>query len=262
MKLSFLIWNIHGASNYKTYRMPDFVANRILNAEKDIVILTEFIRNSTWEEISKKFSKTYWIYSYPIESRHCNEILIMVKKDIRITENNNDMESIKPELLKGNANNPNFLQIKISEHHKSIYIIGVRLRYDDYPSQIKILNDYFSHLPDDACIICGGDFNAWPRFIRENLPKLKVNTPKFSMEKDDFQSLSTWSAVLKGEDGKTSKAIIDHILTRNISEIALEDYAWDFVTFNNGYGQRGVDEYKSDLSFLPDHGILSGVLTI
>ena len=46
LKLSVFVWNIHGMNNYKNYKMPRFVIDTILNEEKDIVILTEFIRNS------------------------------------------------------------------------------------------------------------------------------------------------------------------------------------------------------------------------
>lgn len=113
-------------------------------------------------------------------------------------------------------------------------------------------------------VICGGDFNEWANPIKKKISSCyAVNTPKYKMKSNDFNSLSTWSAVPKNKStGKIGKAIIDHVLSRNISRILLYDYLWDFVTAENGYRKRRTDEYKSDLHCLPDHGILIGEFKI
>ena len=188
----------------------------------------------------------------------------MVKKGIVGIELNNDMERIKPLMLTPNPANPNFLCIKLClENHKTLYIIGVRIRDDEHAPQFLLLKNYLSSLPVDSHIICGGDFNEWQNPICKKLhPLINVNTPKYFMKPNNFESLSTWSAVLKNKNGISGKAIIDHFLSKNISKITLYAYLWDFVNIQNGYADRQDWDYKSDLHSLPDHGILLGEIEI
>lgn len=265
MKYSILIWNIHGADGFSSYQMPNFVLEKILYEDKDFVVITEFIRNSQWSSISRKLAKKYWRYTYQTKSNNKNEVLILVKKNLSCIEKYNAMKSLKPKMLPPQADNPNFLEIELLlNDERTLYIIGVRIRDDNHTPQFKILVDYLNTLPKDAYIICGGDFNEWANPIGQKIKSLTVHTPYYySLNKNDyFQSLSTWSAILKDKYGKYGKAIIDHVLTKNVSDVLLNDYLWDFVNSNNGYGKIQSDGYKSDLKYLPDHGILIGELTI
>lgn len=264
MNYSILTWNIHGADNYKTYHIPNFVIEKILFENKDFVIITEFIRVNNWTEFSNKLSKKYWIYTYTTQNKYENEVLILIRKGLTEIERNNDMKHISPIMLTPDPTNPNFLCIKLTlECKKLLYIIGIRIRDDDHTPQFMHLKNYFSSLPSESLIICGGDFNEWQKHIKQKLPSdIKVNTPRYSMCKNNFDSLTTWSAILKSKNGDLGKALIDHFLTRNISQITLYDYLWDFINIHNGYGNRQDYDYKSDLHSLPDHGILFGEIVI
>lgn len=264
MKYSILTWNIHGANNYNMYHIPNFVIEKILTENKDFVIITEFIRVNNWNELSKKLSKIYWQYTYTTKSNFENEILILIKKGLVGIEENNDMKNIEPIMLTSNSANPNFLCVRLClENKKQLYIIGVRIRDDEHNPQFLLLKNYLKSLPLDSHIICGGDFNEWQNPIRKKLhPLINVHTPRYSMQPNNFESLSTWSAVPQNKNGKSGKAIIDHFLCKNISKITLYDYLWDFVNIQNGYADRQDCDYKSDLHSLPDHGILLGEMEL
>lgn len=129
---SIMIWNIHGANGYGSYKTPDFVINKILSENKDFIILTEFVRTLEWKSIYKKLSDFYWIYTYPIASRNNNEILIMIKRGLSRIERNNDMNNLVPIMLSENKMNPDFLEIPLSTNQNTLHIIGLRIRDDDH----------------------------------------------------------------------------------------------------------------------------------
>lgn len=266
--ISFLIWNIHGMQGYNQYKTPRFVVDKILKENKDIVMITEFIRTTNWNVISRRFAKKYWRYTYPFCSENANEILILIKKgfygiDDRV------LNSLIPQTLPNNKDNPNFLQVSIPfPEKKKLYIMGVRIRDDEHKKQFALLNDYLQTLKlnDEDYVICGGDFNEWNRYVQKNIMMLTVSTPNVNLGSNPFpntsakdSTISTWSAVLKNKNTKiTGKALIDHVATKNFSKIYLEDYCWDFVNITNGYLNRTDKDYKSDLFHLPDHAILKG----
>ena len=174
------------------------------------------------------------------------------------------MGNLVPIILSENKINPDFLEVPLSTNKNTLHIIGMRIRDKDHIPQFDILKNYLNSLPKNDLVICGGDFNEWANPIKAKIPTgYSVNTPRYKMIPNDFQSLSTWSAVPKNKNTeKTGKAIIDHIVSKNILSVSLSDYLWDFVSKDNGYGSRKSDEYKSDLPCLPDHGILIGEFRI
>lgn len=53
----------------------------------------------------------------------------------------------------------------------------------------------------------------------------------------------------------------DHIISKGV-HINNNDYIWDFVTPNNGYGNLKPEDYKSHLTGFPDHAILTVSINI
>ncbi len=270
MKLHIMTWNIHGLDNFNNYQMPEFVINTVLSRECDIVILTEFIRNNQWSAISRKLAKKYWRYTYPSKSNRHNEILILVKKGIDMFESNNNMDSLKSVSL-SNDNSPNYLQISLKiKDGKILTICGVRIINikDNYDAQYEALAAQLNSLiKSNSMIVGGGDFNAWKNYVQKKLQQKKLQqinviTPPYTMKPNDFSTLDNWSAIPKDKDGKIGKALIDHFITSESGMITPNRYSWDFVSKENGYKDLKPEDYKSDLLYLPDHAILSGILNL
>ena len=118
-EFSFFVWNIHGMNGYGDYLTPSFVIDRILFEERDIVIITEFIRTKDWDEISSKLSSKYWRYTY---DKKCgtNEILILVRKNFCGISDEN-LRKIPKYNFSANYGQPNFLQVIINMSIKLIY---------------------------------------------------------------------------------------------------------------------------------------------
>lgn len=269
-KVSFFIWNVHGMNGYKNYEMPEFVVNEILSKEKDIVILTEFIRSEKWKTISRKLAKKYWRYTYCSNS-NTNEILILIKKGF-LGIDDDILKKIKPRMMPANIKNPNYLHIVLNlPDNKRLFVFGVRIRDDDHSCQFNLFNSYLQTLglTDNDYVFGGGDFNEWEKPIKEKVSLLKIHTPKVHLGKNPFEvssaaesTISTWSTILTNKDGKTGKAVIDHVATKNCSKVILEDFCWDFVCEENGYRDLTATDVLSDVLYHPDHAILLGELEL
>lgn len=265
-KISFCIWNVHGMDGYRDYEMPNFVVDEILSKEKDIVILTEFIRSKKWGSISRKFARKYWRYTY-CSNNNTNEILILIKKGI-LGIDDDILKGIKSQMMPANNKNPNYLHIVINlPNNKSLFVFGIRIRDDDHVCQFDLFNSYLKTLglTDNDYIFGGGDFNEWKNPIQKKVNFLSIHTPKVDLGDKPFEvssakesTISTWSAILTKKDGSTGKAVIDHVATKNCSYVMLEDYCWDFVKKENGYGDLTATDVLSDVLYHPDHAILLG----
>lgn len=253
--MKLIEWNIHGAAGYGNYSMPSFIANTILDLNPDVAILVEFVFAEGWGMVKKSLEKHYYLLSSPYVSG-TNGILIAIKKEVAGAGENMelvaDLHTEQPEL-------PNFLQVKVLEGNKEINVLGVRIRDDPETNemQCKAVSDHIRTLSANSTIICAGDFNIWNRYVKERIgiSDIQVYTPEYTMEPGKFNTLSTWSAVIKGRYGGSGKALIDHVIVRNANVCKIE-YRWDFVNRKNGYGDLKAGDYKSHLSGLPDHAIL------
>lgn len=257
-KLSQLIkimeWNIHGAGGYENYSIPNFIADTILRKKVDIVIIVEFIAGKGWDRLGKTLGKTYDLFVSPYTDK-TNQVMIALKKstdfEVEKIHTEDPLEREKPEML----------QIETKFNGKFLTIIGVRIKTQgttkQAESQFEFLNDHLKSL-GNSYVLCAGDFNVWKNPLSKKLTISTNNifTPKYSMIPGDFNTLTTWSAVIKKpKTNVIGKALIDHIITISIGMHSAE-YNWDFVTFDNGYGNRKPEDYKSDLLGLPDHAIL------
>lgn len=258
--MEILEWNIHGAAGYGNYSIPKFVTDELIlkYSNIDLIVLTEFVFASGWNYLKESLEKNYRIISSPYISGQ-NGVLIAVKKDIK----DYDIESVRVscDMNTSQIEKPNFLQVTINAENtkQPTFIIGTRIRDADHIPQYKALKEHLDSISRDCKIICTGDFNEWQSHVVKKLGNsVKVITPQFKMKPNDFNSLNTWSAILKNRrTGNIGKALIDHILVRN-AKVTNIKYMWDFVNKENGYGSIRPEDYKSNLNGCPDHAILIG----
>ena len=257
-----MAWNIHGAGGYGNYAIPNFVADKILNKNVDIAIIVEFITGKGWDYLIGTLEKSYDIFISPYTSG-INQVMIALKKEkgfeVKRILTENPIEKEKPE----------FLQVETELEGKSFAIIGVRIKTQgtnkQIDSQFEFLKDHLKTL-ENSNVLCAGDFNVWKTPLSKKLKldktsKYNIFTPEYSMVDGDFNTLDTWSAVIKNSKDEVGKALIDHIIAKGLGIKDLK-YSWDFVSEKNGYGNLKPEDYKSDLVGLPDHAILSATVEL
>jgi hypothetical protein len=255
-----MAWNIHGAGGYGNYAIPNFVADKILNKNVDIAIIVEFITGKGWDYLIGTLEKSYDIFISPYTSG-INQVMIALKKEkgfeVKRILTENPIEKEKPE----------FLQVETKLEGKSFAIIGVRIKTQgkQIDSQFEFLKDHLKTL-ENSNVLCAGDFNVWKTPLSKKLKldktsKYNIFTPEYSMVDGDFNTLDTWSAVIKNSKDEVGKALIDHIIAKGLGIKDLK-YSWDFVSEKNGYGNLKPEDYKSDLVGLPDHAILSATVEL
>ena len=265
-KLEIMAWNIHGAGGYGNYAIPNFVADKILNKNVDIAIIVEFITGKGWDYLIGTLEKSYDIFISPYTSG-INQVMIALKKEkgfeVKRILTENPIEKEKPE----------FLQVETELEGKSFAIIGVRIKTQgtnkQIDSQFEFLKDHLKTL-ENSNVLCAGDFNVWKTPLSKKLklditPEYNIFTPEYSMVDGDFNTLDTWSAVIKNsKTNVVGKALIDHIIAKElgIKEVIDLKYSWDFVSEKNGYGNLKPEDYKSHLVGLPDHAILSATVEL
>ena len=256
-----MAWNIHGAGGYGNYAIPNFVADKILNKNVDIAIIVEFITGKGWDYLIGTLEKSYDIFISPYTSG-INQVMIALKKEkgfeVKRILTENPIEKEKPE----------FLQVETELEGKSFAIIGVRIKTQgkQIDSQFEFLKDHLKTL-ENSNVLCAGDFNVWKTPLSKKLKldktsKYNIFTPEYSMVDGDFNTLDTWSAVIKNsKTNVVGKALIDHIIAKGLGIKDLK-YSWDFVSEKNGYGNLKPEDYKSHLVGLPDHAILSATVEL
>ena len=262
-KLEIMAWNIHGAGGYGNYAIPNFVADKILNKNVDIAIIVEFITGKGWDFLIGTLETSYDIFISPYTSG-INQVMIALKKEkgfeVKRILTENPIEKEKPE----------FLQVETELEGKSFAIIGVRIKTQgtnkQIDSQFEFLKDHLKTL-ENSNVLCAGDFNVWknPLSKKLNITSKYIFTPEYSMVDGDFNTLDTWSAVIKNsKTNVVGKALIDHIIAKGvgIKEVIDLKYSWDFVSEKNSYGNLKPEVYKSHLVGLPDHAILSATVEL
>lgn len=217
--VKILEWNIHGATGFNNYSIPIFVAEEVMNQDTHIVVLTEFIITAGWHHIKSVLEKKYILFT-SYESGQ-NGILIAVKKGIEGLNINSVL--VSTDMNTNQNKRPNFLQIKLNKDNgKPIFIMGIRIRDDNYTYQFDALRDHMDSLPENSKVICIGDFNEWPKEVQQNLgSKVKVFAPRFndnnSAENPMWIHPSRWSYVPKTIKGQPEgEAVIDLIVTKNV----------------------------------------------
>lgn len=278
MKLKVIEWNIHGAASMgwnNNYTIPKFVVDRILNEKAEIIILTEFVISKGWDYLQSKFEENNYVW-FMTHTSYQNGILIAINKNIEGL----DLEEIKK--YKGDktsstmdtdvAERPDFLQVEFKIKDQLIFIIGTRIRDDSFKNkreQFENLLKQVKSIGEGGAVIIAGDFNHgaiknesdenynYEGSVREDynyqlIRKLfiDINYATYTPDYGTYGRKFSW--VMENPAIKIKE---DHVITRNV-KVTNEDYLWDFVSQNNGYGNLKAADYKTHLKGLPDHAIL------
>jgi hypothetical protein len=85
-KLKIMEWNIHGTSSMgwnNGYTIKEFVVNRIMDAEADIIILVEFVVAKGWDYFQSKFEEKNYVW-FMTNTSSQNGIFIAIKKRLTV----------------------------------------------------------------------------------------------------------------------------------------------------------------------------------
>lgn len=259
-RINIMEWNIHGAAGYGNYSTPYFVADWIVDHNIHIAILTEFVTGCGWEYLQGRLEKEYAIFVSPYVSKK-NQCLIALKKNIGFDVDNVQLITEMNTAIK---DRPNFLQLNVEYNGKTINVIGTRIRDFRNKNEWDALDEHLSCLVN-GIVVCMGDFNAywsdetgsiWKSKKNTTLPKTSkifdIETPDWNLKKNSF------SYVLPGKKARN----IDSLIYKGVSLVKEFEYEWGFVSKKNGYGQLEACDEKSNLIGLPDHAILSGMITL
>lgn len=276
IELKILEWNINGRAGYGNYSIPIFVADETISQDADIVIFTEFVVSMGWDYFKGVLEKKYKIFSTPYISDQ-NGVLIAIKKDIEGL--NYDSIEVVTEMNTNQIEKPNFLQVMMKVKGIPLTIVGVRLRGDNYKNKKTQFDALMEHVLDVNVInvnfVIAGDFNhgaikyendqnydyndnARKDYNYQMIRKL-FSAKDFNMITPDYGKYGRkFSWVMEKPLIKIKE---DHISVKGV-KVRDEDYLWDFVNPDNGYGGLNKEAYKSHLVGLPDHAILTATIEI
>lgn len=253
---SFLEWNIQGAGGLSGYTIQKFVADTIIQKNKDIVVLVEFYIGYNFDYIRQRLQNNYFVFISPFLYEH-NQVLIALNRSK--FEESDILKIVTANPL--DIKRPEYLQLDIKTKQEKVFsIIGARIKTqgseEDRVEQFKFLNEQIESIDR---VICVGDFNLTSTHTKKYLTAAEVYGPRTLDDK-------RWSFVHK-DYGKVG---IDLVVAKNI-EIPkeMEDdlskkenykmyaiYDWGFVNAKNGYKNLTSSDYLP--KFMPNHAILIG----
>lgn len=130
--LKIMEWNLNFQSDKKV-KIASFIKDRIEN--EDIIIFTEIVKSDSVLQFMKDLNKYNFYESYNTVG---NQIIICIKKDIKVTNIINKMPDV------ASVYSPDFLHVEIDIGGVKYQIIGVRIRIGDnekYEVKYKIRSD-------------------------------------------------------------------------------------------------------------------------
>lgn len=180
--MKILEWNINQrCTHINTKKIPDFIAQAVLDEDPDFFVLTEAYKVQFWAEFINKFPN-YYLFSTDNSPQHQNEVVIGVRNDHQGARLVESMDS-------GFANlNPNFLHVAITINERDLHIMGVRVRVPKLTpasiesqtyrlNQLDILLDHIESVEEPIVLV--GDFNNYRRGLSPATLDMKRD-PKYS----------------------------------------------------------------------------------
>lgn len=155
-----LTWNINQRSGYEFDGDYSFAFKIAAIENSDIVVFTEVCKNGNFREELEKCFPDYLFVSTDNENRQ-NDILMCIRKGIEI-------KSVKTLFSSKENDNPNYLQLLLSDGEHEWIQIGIRIRVcrtDDmfYFKQMDIINNMLGQLPVGIPVYVSGDWNAYAK---------------------------------------------------------------------------------------------------
>ena len=238
-KFSIMLWNIKGAASIlwdkNISKKMDVIKDTVIDRDKDIVILTEFVLYKGIDELFNELDKKYY---YFISTTTCyNGILIALKKE-KFRINSTKIfysEEIVINNNIGSVDTPDFLEIYIKDYN--LYIIGIRIREKIYKkndnerveykeNQFIAFKKYIEEKINKnkkAKFVIAGDFNMDCNYLKKYLN----NDSKFIINANNIDKN------IYSFEFPNNKILLDHIITINIAD-TLDFYCngWKFKKDN------------------------------
>lgn len=246
--LKILEWNLHKMTNDTP--VGQFVCNRILAEEADIICLVEY---RTDEGIRKVLQQDYYIEE-SVQLPCSNQVLLAVRKSVAP----NGICVVKNVEEKGCYN---FLHVKFRDSEKrDISIIGMRMLSPmNAQKQTPSLRSYLANVKESY--LCMGDYN-----ILGN--RMKIWFPDIQMEcrevvKGELENASIVYPDFKAKTNFiTGFGDVDHILHSPDLKV-MGEYKWDFLAESDVYPAKDkivMGNVWDIPAAYPDHAILSAVV--
>lgn len=272
--ISIVEWNINQRTSNKS--IDAFVSHELTKTKPHIIFVVEYKENTIFEDTI--LMSGYKVYSTgKIQGK--NEVLIAIRNDGTFTNIQKNIEGV--------PNSLDTLSVGVHFKGRNICLIGARIQigagdkvdYIDRGKQLRELEAYTKLIKSKFdYVIIAGDFNhgqireeynddfSYKDYLQEPCSYQKIK--KMFKEIDcqvctpNGNNNKIFSWVGKFDDKRNYYVKEDHlIVSNNISQNTI-NYEWDFVSNKNGYGDLRNEDYKSEVSGLPDHAKLIASISI
>lgn len=253
-------WNINQRAGSRNTLIPTLVFEELMSRKLDILILTEFFETSNSKELISNLNNANYTVRMSEYEVNSNQILVAIKNELINTD-------IDVHCFNNNVNLPNLLHLRINDFN----IIGTRIKIGGYSSNQDIVNqdfmdrrnqlnkliDYASNLEGQILIL--GDFNNG-KHNENDIDKTYKGVAReyfnYYLMKEDFETnnfiMNTPDKSYSWKSSPKNQCRLDHIITKNVSEIKNVVYDWSFINSS---------EYKLKVGY-PDHAILTATLEL
>lgn len=170
MKIKIVAWNINQRSKTLGF-IPKLVLEEITKQKANIIILTEYVKNSNHLEFCTSLESLGFQVFLDGNLVNGNQVLIAIQKSLT--------SEFEVHVLPKSLSYPDFLHVTIKNGKEKFHIIGTRIKIGSPPKklsykenqefqindanermqQINILVDYLKKLEGNICI--AGDFNNY-----------------------------------------------------------------------------------------------------
>lgn len=272
--ISIVEWNINQRTRNKS--IDAFVSHELTKTKPHIIFVVEYKEDSIFEDTIRMSG--YKVYSTgKIQGK--NEVLIAIRNEGSFTNIQKNIDNIPSSL--------DILSVGVRLGERNICLIGIRIQigvgdkvdYLDRGKQLRELAAYTKLIKSKFdSVIIAGDFNhgqireeynddfSYKDYLQEpcSYQKIKKIFKEIDCQvctpKGNNNNIFSWVGKLRNKGNYYIKE--DHfIISNNISQNTI-NYEWDFVSNKNGYEVLRNDDYKSEVSGLPDHAKLVATISI
>lgn len=267
MKNKIIGWNINQRSGMGG-RIPDWVAEELLEQKADIIVLTELYRATNIEKLWNKMKDSGYEYAITKNGAGMNEVGILWRKELYT------LIAVDDSVVSEAANNaPNLLIVDLEDrHHNRITVVGFRIRIVEHGERVKELQTVIDKVGQYRNpVIMVADGNNLRRGTEETVWNLKVMDEMLGasgFRRNTPEGSSIFAE--QSERGREYEFAEDHIIDRNM-KITMEPYDRDFVRrapliYLHGKDFQWINsengEMENILPGFPDHAIVKGYYEI
>jgi len=259
-KINIGCWNINQRAGSNKNLFPNLIFDELMKRKLDIIVLTEFYESDNSQELILNLINEHYTVRTSKFDVNSNQILIAVNNELIASEIHVqyfDNVNTLPNLLHLRINDINIIGTRIKIGGYSRYQDVVNQEFMDRRKQLNKLIDYASNL--EGQILVMGDFNNG-KHNDFDIDKTYKNVAReyfnYYLMTEDFETnnflVHTPNESYSWKGNLNNKCKLDHIITKNISEVSNLKYDWEFI--NNL-------DYKEQVGY-PDHAILTATISI